>query len=540
MDTEPLVDLNEFRHHLAGMDSRTTGILDQLIGFEQQEMVAIAWSNQSSVMLSCLLYPDDVPRLTADASFDLSPGGGQPQIVGRSDGAGGMVYGYEPVGSGEAVPLVHDRALPQRFGGNVLELAEDFRLFWDLYEDRDSSRFLAIDEVGDVTTVAEMRDGQLLIKKSFLRCYQAARQLALSLQIDFKQHGGDELAALADVRLSLATDHARFVYHGGRHDYNDGYFTRLLGKRIIPPPPIERSGVWPHRHEKEYEEFVIGYDTEGEPASYTSDPDLLANYFGANPDAPHYLTPVFFSRTVLDKYYADPDRYKVADGHVTSEDAWTLSIDNGREDQVAVFLGDLGRDLPTREQQYWKSFNVPPPGTGISKAAFQRSFLAQFHESDNVEHQVQVRYQELNTVWTERFGWPLFTPPHEDDAHVLEVRIPPNESVAQFDSHIVPLAKLVVDFLNEAEIKRAVEQLPKDPGSINRIEQLLREQQLPDEALCAILREIQGARTRSAAHRKAEDYSRERLLAGSPNLQARFREYLESLTHAMTQLREAL
>jgi hypothetical protein len=41
--------------------------------------------------------------------------------------------------------------------------------------------------------------------------------------------------------------------------------------------------------------------------------------------------------------------------------SWGLSIDNALDDHVAVFLGDLG-GLPDREQQYWRSHNVTPPG----------------------------------------------------------------------------------------------------------------------------------------------------------------------------------
>jgi hypothetical protein len=55
----------------------------------------------------------------------------------------------------------------------------------------------------------------------------------------------------------------------------------------------------------QYETFIVGTDDEGESVIHTCDPDTLANYFGKNPAAPHYLTPVSFERRVFDKYYAD-------------------------------------------------------------------------------------------------------------------------------------------------------------------------------------------------------------------------------------------
>src|SRR2546422_7672542 len=49
---------------------------------------------------------------------------------------------------------------------------------------------------------------------------------------------------------------------------------------------------------------------DGEPVEHTSNHEKLGNYFGANADAPHYLTPIYFRKEVLGKYYADPDRYR--------------------------------------------------------------------------------------------------------------------------------------------------------------------------------------------------------------------------------------
>ncbi len=56
---------------------------------------------------------------------------------------------------------------------------------------------------------------------------------------------------------------------------------------------------------------------------------------------------------------------------------WGIRIDNNNPDYVCVFLGDLGRDLPEKDQIYWKSYNIPPEGE-ISETYFRRSFLGQF------------------------------------------------------------------------------------------------------------------------------------------------------------------
>ena len=64
--------------------------------------------------------------------------------------------------------------------------------------------------------------------------------------------------------------------------------------RAILPPPITEAGVWPYKPEQsdQHAEFIIGVADDGSAITHRSDPDALANYFGANESAPHYLTPV--------------------------------------------------------------------------------------------------------------------------------------------------------------------------------------------------------------------------------------------------------
>jgi hypothetical protein len=210
-------------------------------------------------------------------------------------------------------------------------------------------------------------------------------------------------------------------------------------------------------------------------------------------------------------------------------------MDNAQDDYVVVFLGDLGTDLPYREQQYWKPYNVPPAGP-ISETAFQRSFLGQFSDSQRVEHRFERSYASLTEAWRSQFGWPLYKPLHEDDAHVLRsMRIPTNTSFGQFDDQIVRLAKLVVDSLNEAQLSSATSASGKDEKGITKLERLLNELGI-DAAVCPALRRVQGARTHSAAHRKRSDFELMVLLDGATDLQESFRELLEVLIERFDRL----
>ena len=528
------MDLAELRSLLKSEDPGASAALEEIIRFEQEDWVTIFHDHSSEeggeLRIACFLKPDGIERALDDPSFDLNGGDGRPGFVGYSDGDGGWNVEYLAVGAEEVVPLVFHRYFTGPFP-NVVELAEDFRLFWDLYEDRQARRFLTTDDVGDVITVAEWRDGNLRVNKRYLRRYQAARQFALSLQVVVDRRAADEIAHLTEVSVDIGEGQYRLAYHGGSGLYDDARpnFTRLLGKRVIPPPPIERCELWPYEPARQYENFIIGTDAEGEPITHTCDPDELANYFGKNPDAPHYLTPVFFERRVFDKYYADADRYEVSDGYLRESSTWGLRMDNALDDHVAVFLGDLGRDIPYREQQYWRSFNIAPPGR-MSETAIRRSFLGQFYDSDRIEHRFVTSYRRLQRAWEERHGWVLFKPPHAGDAHIEHsIHVPTNTSFGQFDDQIVRLAKLVVDSLNEEEMSAALAKPVKDEKGIAKLERLLGQLGIASDPLCADLRRAQGARTRSAAHRKGGDFDPTTLLAGAADLPALFSDFLESL-----------
>ena len=163
------------------------------------------------------------------------------------------------------MPVVFYRTFTGGFP-EVVELAEDFRLFWDLYHERreEGGRWLAADDAGDTVIVAEQSQARLRIRKSFLRRYQAARQLHLSLQFNIIRQGGEELRATAEANAVEAEESmTRIAYGGARVIADDGkYFTRCLGKHLIPPPPVEQCGVRPFEPARSYTSFL---DHPGNP-----------------------------------------------------------------------------------------------------------------------------------------------------------------------------------------------------------------------------------------------------------------------------------
>jgi hypothetical protein len=386
-----------------------------------------------------------------------------------------------------------------------LELVEEFRLLFNLWEDRATRTYYYFDEAGNAVKAATIEPKRVRVLTSLLRRYQAAKQLHLALYFDSTHFS----TGLPGERREWKREDTEVLIHYYReHADQTRKFSRLFGKCLFPPPPQEESNLWPFERPERFESFLIGVASEGQEVIHTSDPSELANYFGTNPDSPHYLTPVYFRREVLNKYYAEPDRYSVEDGYVRCAGLWGLRLDNDQPGHIMVFLGDLGQDIPFSEAQYWKSFNIPPPEEGPSETLVRRAFLAQFTDPQSADLKFARIYQDTNEAWHSSFGEPLFKPLHEDDSHVMsKLHTPVGDGQAEFDEQVLFLAKLLVDSLNEKALAAAMEKRPKDEKGLAKLQRFLEGLSVDEpRALLKPFAEIQGLRSRSAAHRKGSTF----------------------------------
>lgn len=282
-----------------------------------------------------------------------------------------------------------------------------------------------------------------------------------------------------------------------------------MGKKVIFPKPVEECGYWPYEKERKYNDFIIGIDDYGEPQTFTSDPDMLSNYFGANPGAPHYLTPVFFKKEVLQRYLSHPDRYSVEDGYLRCQSLWGMAIDNHHKDYVSAYLGDLGRDLPEQEQNHWLQYNVAT-SEKLSAVAFQRDFLCISAESNMSDLKFKAGFKNFQKKWHQSFSWDLFLPLAESDEYNIKLlRIPITESQEEFDHQVLSLVKTIIDSLNEKEIVKQLKNSGDLKGGISKLERWLLEQGISQfEPHIKFLRNLQELRSTGTGHRKGKGYEK--------------------------------
>lgn len=412
----------------------------------------------TSVFFSGLIPNQIISKSLESTDWEVLIGQGKPGCSVHYTGDKQVVEYQRISGKQDCEPLIISRD----FNGikkDYVEISEEFRLFHNLFYDKTNEKYILIDDAGHEEDVVVFKDNSVLIKLFRIKQFLAIKEmhLAVYFSIDRKSEKTLEEQGLVEDTQLHKTSNAIFKLITLGKSFstkNHQSFSRLEGKLLIPPLPKEQSGIWPYNENQEefFEEFIIGIDENGLPVNYTSDPDELANYFGKNPHAPHYLTPVFFRREVLTKYYSKPEIYSVEDGYLRCGSLWGMQIDNNHKDFVIVFLGDLGRDLPGSERIYWKQYNIVPEGK-LSKTSFRRSFNAEFAEPEMPDLIFKSDFQIFKEVWNDTYGWMLFTNPQDpEETNISTLHIPLSENKQEFDNQVILLAKNLLDTINTTKL----------------------------------------------------------------------------------------
>ena len=481
------------------------------------EMVTVYLSHrmdQHNYGIFCALIPSGhVEASLKQPTWDLMHGHGIPGAVEYHEHGKKRIV-YCRFGDDDGVePLVIER----EFHGireDYIEISEEFRLFHRLYHDRKLEQFIKIGDDGDEQLVVTIEPECVKIRLKEIRQFLAIKEMNLAIMFDCREHSSSTLQELqlheggADHRKDLV---CWGLHYGDTGMRPDRAFSRLLGKRMIPPLPKDKSGFWGYADEepKKHVDFIIGTDDHGDEITSASNPESLANYFGANCGSPNYLTPVHFRKTVLDKYFQQPQKYSVEDAYLRCGSLWGMYVDNHHHDKVCAWLGDLGRDLPYNEQLHWRSYNIVPSG-GMSSTFVKRQIDAVATDSDRPEHLFQQRYQILMKACSEILGWTLLLPLAREDLHHFQcLRVPATDEQRDFDEVVLGLTKILIDSLNEKSLNALIpaEKRENLKGSISRLESALAESGIADsEKHIKFLRGLQELRSSGSAHRKGSNY----------------------------------
>lgn len=413
--------------------------------------------------------------------------------------------------------------------GNYVELSQDFRVLLNMHDRYISPTehcFVVDNENGDWEKVAEIKGETIRIKLTILRKYLALRRMNLLLFFDemrFSQQSFQELGLTPVMNQIVKDDDYIYNYSSLVNCHADGNKSGgwIMGKCVLRYREKDYNRDFFDQDDRQYAEFIYDYDDEGETMSHSCKKETLSNYFVAIGDNPLEMTPIFFKKEVLDKYYSNPNKYTVSDGAVGCEGSWSLHIDNDHRNYVIVPLVYLG-NLDYSEQLYWKGYNVSPEREmGFSKTAYTRWIEGKFCDPMFPDLQFKYRFKQFNKKWEKQFGWPLFLPLIDEDEHRYKTLhcLTTENNHSDFDEQILSMTKLVVDSLNQKCLQSEID------DSNTEVESFLKERKVtsslelkagidkfqafifskgmkcPD--MVDFLRKVQSLRSNSVAHRKS-------------------------------------
>ncbi len=473
---------------------------------------------------SALVTDNKIEECMQDYQWDLRPWDGGAYVNTYCDGS----YEYIKNNDGLEYFVIYREGYGTR--PSYVELSEEFRLFCCLherYKSENEREYIIVDDNGNENVVAIIQGLKTTIKAKLLRSYLAARRINILIFVDFMRYSRKSFSELGITPAQNKIVRGEgFIYNytsiiSPNFDGNEsgGW---IMGKCLIKYNESDfNPKQYPYICDDKYEKFIVGFNQNGDELLYTCDKRLLSNYFKKRGNAPLTVAPVFFRKTVLDKYYNDPNKYHVDDGCVYNDGVWSIRVDNDQRDIVIVTLGDLGL-LPYEEQLYWKGFNIAPsPGAAFSNTAKARWFDGRFYNPEFPDLKFKYQFRRFNESWSKSYDWCLFLPLASDDEHrfrTLHCLTQPNNP-SDFEEQILSITKILIDSLNEAELVKSVDETNGEvqarlkelkeatpnsvKGGISKFELFLISDCKDFHEHIAYLRNLQELRSTTTAHRKS-------------------------------------
>ena len=272
-------------------------------------------------------------------------------------------------------------------GPTRTELSQRLVQALDLYWLDEESAYCRLDEEGDIEPIIRVRDLSeeaaqpsamlVTIDAEQLHRYMAVTRTAMVMKFDFTRYVSGDFPGWSDPERGDVDETDLFYHMGVQASASFASGAMIVWPLLTADMLIQRANREWEGAGKQYATFKAHDWKNKRRAEISCAPTALASYFDKDSDLPFQTTPAFFKPEVLQKYKADPEKYKLEHRSIYARGGWYLkSYDVNEAGQVHAYLYDLA-NLPYREQLYWQSFNEWPKA-GISARAFQTDFEGSF------------------------------------------------------------------------------------------------------------------------------------------------------------------
>ena len=511
------------------IDSKQYPLCDQLLDRLFRKFSDNGWVTLCDTSIfSCLVNDYLATKSMSCDTWDISHSKAGPLINEQLDGT---FISYSRYSNDEVEPIVMYLENEGRWEEEAF-LAEEFVMYFKLHKEAKGKNeyvYYQVDECGDDVEVARVTGINLEVKLKYAKEYIAVKKLNLLVFTDEVINDTRSIDELGGNKIPWTTiKDGDFIFSYALQESAGcglGYKSCAVfrGKCMMRYNDKDIQHLWKLR-DLGYESFIVGSDEDGNEVFISCDENRMPNLFTRQGDEPYSLSPVFFKRDVLSKYFQASDKYSVQDGYLSGP-SWGIRIDNDRsDDYVVAALVDLGR-MPHREQVHWRCFNVLPPRNGLYSITTCSRWFDAIPTNCSVAPDLVFKklYTQVNDKWRAKYGWSLFKELAADDQYHFEALhlMGQENDQKEFDGLIQSITKLIIDSLNEKQLVKAIDSTKPDvlkflserntkelkpsnlQGGITKFECFLISEGLLDSEFVKLLRKIQDLRSSTVAHRKS-------------------------------------
>lgn len=431
------------------------------------------------------------------------------------------------------------------------ELSQPLVQALGLYWLDEESAYCNLNEDGDIQPIIRLRHlvehtGEassmvVTIDAEQLHRYMAVTETALLTKFDFTRFRIESFTGWSELSRDEINDNDLF-YHTGLEANGSFANGAMITRPVLTKDMLiaEANRRW-RDQDKEYATFKAHDWKNKRQAEISCAPWALASYFEKDSTLPFQVTPAFFRPEVLQKYKADPDKYRLEHRSISARGGWYLkSYDVNEAGQVHAYLFDLAR-LPYREQLYWQSFNEWPKAP-ISARAYQTDFEGSFSTIPDplvdLKHEVAKLDKIKPDYWQPR-----------GEALASAVHYPLTASSEEWSNAILSLDQLVVEGFATKVLRQrltvAGRDFEKQWQSLKLLQEVLIAGGLPDveaSEIVAPLRQVHHMRSKTKGH-AAEEEKRELIKQAKKDhgsLPAHFRALASDIQMAFDRIIELL
>jgi len=527
---------------------------------ERKDWIIVArfWKNDKEDFYTFSVCVKNCEELTtkilSNHTWDVSQDFGNPFF--DSDG------NYEPMYSMEENGLIFTPFVIFRTYHDIkpaeFDLIQNFILYHQAYYSIEDSTYYRIGESANAIPIVKIKkennNFQMEVDSNELKDYLAATQSHLIRFHDHRRYfkinlENKDIKKLFNKETQKKGDNFNYSIFVSPFNFaikEKNVFSRLKGKDIIKPfkNPANHHIWWLFdKNQKSFVTFIIDIDENGNQIEEICNEDGLSSYFSKKENV-HFLTPVFFKKKVLSKYYNAPSRFTVTSNLVSCLNLWNIPIDLTKENLIQVYLGDLGR-IPYEEQLHWRRYNVIPKGD-ITDHRFKRDFEARFADpKEDFISDLWKLFDELQESFKSVFNEYLFRELNEDDQKIVKtIHIPLTNEWKEFDELVLFLAKLTNDSVNVEFLKKvtgkSIDEV-KIKGSIDLLFKFLEDFKVDVEKISIIVKPfkmLQQIRSSGSAHRRGRNFSRVLRKYNLLNLsnQNKFKKIVKDLNNSLEML----